>query len=232
MSKQMREQTNNEQTNNKQTNNEQTNSAVEALEAVLAKLQGMRDNVVRHGTELSDERANVALAAMTGDAKARKRLDAINAELATQHGELESIDAALRTAGERLADAQRDAAAEIERNKAIAMREVLAEFAECAVSLDEALIALGEEGDALRVTIRKLRELGCDFPTDAQISVLGLQCVQTALMQTPWKREFPHLAPKDRRTFGALCGEWRARIESSYIAPRLGGETKENDDAA
>jgi hypothetical protein len=43
----------------------------------------------------------VALDAHTGDGKARKRLDEINAAVATHASELQSLDAALRAAGEK-----------------------------------------------------------------------------------------------------------------------------------
>jgi hypothetical protein len=46
-----------------------TNLVTDA-EAVVAKLEAKRQACVRHGTDLQDERANVALAAHTGDAKA------------------------------------------------------------------------------------------------------------------------------------------------------------------
>jgi hypothetical protein len=55
---------------------------IEKAEAVVAELEAKRIKCVAHGTELQDERANVALAAHTGDVKARKRLDEINAALA------------------------------------------------------------------------------------------------------------------------------------------------------
>src|SRR5262249_9734736 len=79
---------------------------VEKAETVIADLEAKRAACVKRGTELADERAAVALAAHTGDAKARKRLDEINAAIASHASELASFDAALKAAGERLLRAQ------------------------------------------------------------------------------------------------------------------------------
>jgi hypothetical protein len=53
--------------------------SVAACEAVIAQLEAKRAACVQRGTELQHERANVALLAHTGDAKARKRLDELRA---------------------------------------------------------------------------------------------------------------------------------------------------------
>ena len=49
-------------------------AAVGKAQAVVADIEAKRAAAVQHGTELADERANVALAAHTGDDKAAKRL--------------------------------------------------------------------------------------------------------------------------------------------------------------
>jgi hypothetical protein len=53
-------------------------------EKVIASIEAKREACVRRGIELQDERANVALSAHTGDAKARTRLDVINRESAVR----------------------------------------------------------------------------------------------------------------------------------------------------
>jgi chromosome segregation ATPase len=70
--------------------------SVEKAEAVVAQLEQKRAACMKHGTELQDERANVALDAHTGDAKARQRLNEINSEIAVHASELASLDAAMR----------------------------------------------------------------------------------------------------------------------------------------
>ena len=86
----------------KQTNPEQTNNSVADAERVLAELEAKRAACVTRGTDLADERASVALAAHTGDAAARKKLDALNRESAEHASELRSIDEALKAAAVKL----------------------------------------------------------------------------------------------------------------------------------
>jgi hypothetical protein len=44
--------------------------SIEKAEGIVAQLEAKRDACVQYGTELADERANVALSAHAGDAKA------------------------------------------------------------------------------------------------------------------------------------------------------------------
>jgi hypothetical protein len=53
-------------------------AAVVAAQTVVADLGAKRDAAIRHGTDLADERANVALAAHTGDEQAAERLQEIH----------------------------------------------------------------------------------------------------------------------------------------------------------
>jgi hypothetical protein len=52
-------------------------------------------------------------------------------------------------------------------------------------------------------------------PTREQLNVLGLAALQTLLMNTPWRKEFRHLAPHERRTWSALRDGWADMIERS-----------------
>jgi hypothetical protein len=62
---------------------------VKEAEAVVAQLEQKRIKCVARGTELADERASIALLAHAdNDAKARKRLNEINSEIAVHSSEL------------------------------------------------------------------------------------------------------------------------------------------------
>jgi rubrerythrin len=73
-------------------------SDLKKAEAIVAQLEQKRIKCIARGTELADERANVALAAHTGDAVARKKLDSLNRESAEHASELQSLDAPLLAA--------------------------------------------------------------------------------------------------------------------------------------
>jgi hypothetical protein len=80
--------------------------AVGSAQSVVADLEAKRTTAIQHGTELADERANVALAAHTGDEKAAQRLQEIHQAIAVHGRELASLDAAIRAAGDKVAAAQ------------------------------------------------------------------------------------------------------------------------------
>jgi hypothetical protein len=94
-------------------------SDVEKAKAVIVDLERKREVCVRRGSELADQRANVALAAHTGDQKAAKKLEQIHQAIIVHDGELASIDAALKAAGDRLAAMERMAGLGAERERAL-----------------------------------------------------------------------------------------------------------------
>jgi hypothetical protein len=198
-------------------------TAVVAAEKVVAEIEDRRRQLLELKVECDEKRRRLSYSAVAEkDEKAVKALASLAVEANKHTHELESLLAAAAEADQRLAAARHAEAQEAAKMRALAIRECCAEFLESALSLNEAILALSEEGAALQAAVRKLRTLGVGFPTDQQVSVLGLQCLQTGLMETAWRKEFPHLAPKDRRSWSALSREWVARIESTYVQPHLG----------
>lgn len=207
---------------------QQTDAATtaEATLAATLALQGLerkRKSLVESRAADDAERRAVAFRAYSdGDKSARQVLDKLNAAAVRFDSELRSIEDAIAVAQDRVQAARAQEAEQAAKANALAIRECCAEFLESALSLNEAILALSEEGAALQAAVRKLRALGVGFPTDQQISVLGLQCLQTGLMETAWRKEFLHLAPKDRRRWSTLAREWVARIELTCVQPHLG----------
>jgi hypothetical protein len=211
---------------------EQQVEQVEIAERVVAELKEKAAALVERQQQIAEERKRLSFAAHTGDAKAKAALDKLNSEAQRHALDMENLAAAIEEANARLAIAQAAQVQQGGRDNALAIRAGLAEFNEAAFSLDEALTAIGEEAVALFAAVRKLHALGCAVPSDAQVRVLGLQCLQTALMQTgPWSKEFIHLAPRDRRSWASLARTWSAQITANHIAPVL-GEAESADAAA
>jgi hypothetical protein len=207
-------------------------SAVQKAERVVDDLEAKRAKCIQQGTDLQDERANVALAAHTGGKAERARLHDINGALSVQASELASIDAAIGAAGENLAAARAAEARAVDRKNALELRAALKEFISCGESLDEVAAALAEEGLALREALNRMHILGSPFPSHEQVNVLGTDAILTALAATPWRREFRTLSPRERRTFGALVREWASRIERTNIKPRLGEDEQQTTNEA
>ena len=207
--------------------------AVVAAEKVVADLEAKRRVLIERGREIAATRHGLSYdATVEANPKSVKALAALALDAADVGREMETLVSAIEEAERRLSIAQAAQSQQGDRDNALAIREVLAEFTECALSLDEALAALGEEGAALFAAVNKLHALGCTVPSDTQVRVLGLQCLQTALMATPWHKEFPHLPPRERRSWAALARTWAAAVEANVIRPHLGeaeSETKEHE---
>jgi len=203
----------------------------EKAETIIADLEAKRAACVKRGTELADERAAVALAAHTGDAKARKRLDEINAAIASHASELASFDAALKAAGERLRQAQ---AAEARKHAGKTAKQLLKmanAIVQHAQSLDDANTIRVEASRAIADGLTEMRSLahglGVFVPSHEQLFAMASRADQTATMQTPWAREVgEHLPPNQRRSHMSYAQSWHAAITKS-IAELVGEDKQE-----
>ncbi len=200
---------------------------IEAAEKTIAILTDKKDRAAARIQQIAEERKSVGFAVHAdGDAKARKRLDQLNADDATMVGELQSLDAAITEATARLAAAKAAPAQEADGANARATREVLGAFREAGHELDDAMRDIGEIGALLQNLLSQLHNLGCQFPSHQQLNTLGAQALATSLMSTPWHKRYEHVPPNQRRTFGSLIDTWSKTIEAS-IAERLGEQQNE-----
>jgi chromosome segregation ATPase len=192
-------------------------------EKVLSELQSKRARLIARGVEIGDQRAAIAYDAhATGDTKAEKRLAELHREAAEYESQLAGLDSAIKTAGEKLAQARQAEVARADREAAAALRRELDRFREYGRQLDAALATVATSGQALHESLGKIHSLGSAFPTGQQLHSLGARALLTAIAATPWRREFETIAPRERRSFSDLIETWAATIES-----RLGEKTDE-----
>jgi chromosome segregation ATPase len=217
---------------------------IEKATQTLDELTLNRDALVGRGVELEEQRQRVAYAAHTGDVAARKRLDTLNRESGMHASELASLDAAIAEATARLEAARKTEATAADRAKGLKLRdELLPRFIEHGRTIDSTLKLLVEESDALVETLRAIHALGAKFPSEQQLQINAGMVIATAMMASPWHREFRHLAPHERRTFanllaGQIVGDgvhvrssWTAAIER-HIKQLLGETADAKEDAA
>jgi DNA repair exonuclease SbcCD ATPase subunit len=203
---------------------DQSMTEIEKAEKTLADLQTKRDNWVKRGTELADERSSVAFAAHTGsDKSARNKLDKLNSEIATHASELASLDSAIAEATQRLAKAKRESAIAQDRAQAQELRDTIKKLAELAAEIDAALADAAAHIGNLQGLLNRIHSLGCASPSHDQLRVLAGAAVKTFLMTLPFQREFEHLAPSARRTFEQIVKSWQTMLEQN-IAARLGNK--------
>ncbi|HZC56699.1 MAG TPA: hypothetical protein VE396_11750 [Xanthobacteraceae bacterium] len=199
-------------------------------EATAAQLEAKRIKLIARGVEIGDQRANVSYDAHASDnPKARAKLDAINAEIVVHASELASIEAAQKTAANRIATIKHQLAIAEDQAQARELREAVKVFVAAGEDLDEVLALLVTTSTAWREALYKVHSLGSAFPSDQQVLVLGSAAVSTSLMLTPFKRDFQHLAPGERRNAADLSRTWAATIERN-IKLRL-GETEQQQEA-
>jgi hypothetical protein len=190
---------------------------IEHAEKTLADLRAKREAIVARGRELSDERSAIALDAHTGNAKSSKRLMEINAALALHVSEIEGIDAALKSADEKLSAAQAAEAQAVQAAKAAECARVVDELAPVFSYVDKHFKAVVDGLLAIEMGFAQLREHGVAHPTDVQVRLGVVTCIHTWAMQMPknWHSELRDgmrfLAPHERRDFSSY---WRA-IEPS-----------------
>jgi hypothetical protein len=214
-------------------------SDVEKYENMIGELERKREACTLRGRALSDERASIALEAHTSGAgsKAAKRLLEINAALAVRSSEIESIDVALKAAGEKLAAAERDAAAAADRAQAAEARKLAKELGECFVFLDG---RLKDAADALVAISRgtdELRRKGFTVPSDIMLRIAIVAIIETWAHRLPpsWhnalRDEFRYLAPAQRKT---ALQYWEAILPSlsNSIRQRTGEAERTDTEAA
>lgn len=187
-------------------------SAIEQAPGVLASLEAKRFAAEGVRERLAQERAAIAYAAHTGgDAKARKRLDEVNAESAKLGGELASIGEAIAEAKARVKMAKADADREIVAAQAGRALEISVTVKGRTAKMDTLLAAFFSEASALKTDLDALHALGCTHPNHGQLQSLGERALKTAAMESPFKIE--HLAPRERRNFGEIGEAFSAQIE-------------------
>src|SRR5262249_23740675 len=141
-------------------NLEATQTAVRNARETLARLVTERSDFDVKTTMLADERAEIAFAAHTGDAQAKKRLARIHDELTRQSSEIASLDVAIAEV-QRLvasAEAHQHRAQETEdARRAVAM---LDDLRADAAALDALALALIQKYEQVKDRTRALRGLG------------------------------------------------------------------------
>ena len=112
-----------------------TGSSEEAR-VTLAQLNEKLAEFDRRAIELENEATGISLAAMTGDAAARKRLDALNRERSAHELESRNIKSAIRAQEALVAEAERAEAMAGMRAKAEETALLAAEYAELGPGID------------------------------------------------------------------------------------------------
>jgi DNA repair exonuclease SbcCD ATPase subunit len=193
---------------------------VAKAEQTLASLEDKRKDLANRAIELDAERQKISFAAHTGDNKARKRLDEINTASANHTSEMQSIDAAIAEANQRLEAAKREAAIVDDRAKAEQLKILIDELGELGTEIDAAFGDAIAHLASLKSVLDKIHALGVPNPSHDQLRVFSTLAMRTVLMQMPYPREFEIVPPSQRRTFQQMVSGWQVMLLQN-IAARL-----------
>jgi len=187
----------------------ETTTPLEAATKMLEDLDHALLRLQAKGVELGDERSSIALSAHTGDEKAKKRLGALNREIATHGAEVDSLLIAVKAAEdavERGKQEEKYAAAAVD---ARALRDQYKRFVRLADVADEHLRSFVAAAGELKRTVDAIHCLNSgSAPTSQQLLVFGEMAVRAAVMETMWSRSVEFLAPNQRHTFPKLARGW------------------------
>ena len=183
----------------------------------------------------TQRRANSFAAHADGDAKAKKVLDALAIDTVKATADLESLDAALAVARERLASAQAAAAIEADRVQALELREKLAKFKELGERVDDACWDLSKSLNEMIAALHEIHVLGQASPTAEIFRVNGVMAIKTMLQSLPqsWVSdfEFQRLQPVQKKSMKGLADGWATMIERN-VSARLGDDNSAKQEAA
>jgi hypothetical protein len=201
-------------------------------EKIVADLERKREACVARGTELADERGALAFAAhANNDAKAKARLEAIHDAISKHASELSSLDAALRSASERLERARQAEATKADRETAKALKAVCAEFLALAELADQQAAAFTATCNALERAGSALSQAGLP-PSPMQRVAFLSRAIWTALMDLPqaWRRgdDFRVLGSNEKRTFTSVAQDWMTGAQRTINA-KLGEQTTKTE---
>jgi hypothetical protein len=184
----------------------------EDAKTILPQLEAKLSAAKARQAEITRERNSIALAAHMGSANDRTRLDGLNHDGAILAGEIEGLDAAILQAKARIAEAEANAAAEVDRCK---RREV--------VQLADEIRRHGERIDALwrqsiaeyaelQTKLTEIVQLGVGRPSLQQIRVACQRALISAFIGSPL--QFQIIAPTERHSVSDLVDLWARAAET------------------
>jgi hypothetical protein len=198
-------------------------TALEAATVVLADLDSKLIRLKQRGVELGDERQSLALAAHTGDDKARKRLDQVNALIATHHSEVDSLHAAVKAQEKVVAQAKTDEQRAEAAVNADNLRKIIRHRKKIAAEFDTHMAKATQLLADYKQAAEAASALAPVPPTAMQMLTFVEAVVHGYFMETFVKRGFRRLAPNERRTPTQLDASWSdptlARLEATTKPP-------------
>jgi len=194
---------------------------VDDLEAKASELAASRASDEQELAEISFQ------AHAASDQKAIARLETIKARVVKREVDARSIDAAIKAAQQKLAAAKDAEARAEEARVAEELLELSTMLREAGAKADRALKLFAEASNDLRKIIAATNQRGLGNPSAAQLQALGSRAILGSLIDSPYARDFQHLAPRERTRFCEFTSAWASALER-FASQKLnkGGDEK------
>jgi len=203
-----------------------TTRKIADAESILHKLTAAKADLATARANDESEMAAVSYAAHTGDQRAAAKLEALRDRAIKRDIEARNLDSAIAEAQRRV-DAAKDAAERAEQARVAAEIEELAGLLrESGARADKGLRLMIQGSNEMARIIAAMQERGLGNPSQQQLQSLGRRAVLAGLVDSPFNREFEHLAPRDRQDFAKFSSSWADAIERAVRA-----KTKQEENA-
>jgi hypothetical protein len=184
--------------------------------AVLAGLEGKLKDVHDRRDEAQTSAKELAFAAHTGDAEARKQLNKFEADVAKLAVEITGLDAAIIEAKRRVDAAAAADVDEVEREKARTALAMIGDLTEAAEQYQACLDKLPDAYARINACIKRFAEIGY-APTSIPMVRITMRAAHAASVQfTDLKTET--LAPNERKNAVDVVAGWVANIRGRTTA--------------
>jgi hypothetical protein len=197
---------------NRQIATEQPPNSAEAAKALLPQLQEKLGLALAQKAEISRQRTSISLAAHMGSPDDRARLDELNQGGAILVGEIEGLEAAIAQAKARIAEAEANAVAEVERGKRREVTRLADEIRGHAERIDSLWRQSIDEYGDLQTKLTGIVQLGVGRPTQQQVRVACQRALVAAFIGTPLQSQL--LAPNQRHSVSDLVNSWASAAEA------------------
>src|SRR5262249_11401566 len=191
----------------------------EHAEKVLHDLEAKAAELAASRASDESELAQISFAAhAASDQKALARLEAIKARGVKREVDAKSLDSAIAEARRRVAAAQ-DAERQAEEARvAEELLELSTMMREVGAKADKALKVFAEASNDLRKLVQATNQRGLGNPSAQQLQSLGSRAILATIINSPYAKDFPHIAPRERQDFSQFTGAWSAMIEKAISA--------------
>jgi len=190
---------------------EHAEQTLHELEAKQAELAASREND-------EAEMASVSYAAHTGDQKAEARLETLRSRAIRRDLEAKNLASAIEEAKRRVTAAKDAEGRAEEQRVAEELLELSQMMREAGKKCDKALKLLAEGSNELRKVVQATNQRGMGNPSAQQLQSLGSRAILGTIINSPYAKDFPHIAPAERKNFATFTEAWASMVERAVSA--------------